>query len=920
MTLRRYSARLGRIDQDFLTPRLTGAATYDRISGYFTSSVLHLLQEPFSTVGRIRMVCNSDLNPADVAVAKVAEEQQRRRWHASKPEQHLMQAPPEMRERLRLLHAALVSGQVEIRVLPDKAFGFMHGKAGVITNGTKTAFMGSVNDTANAWSRNYELLWEDPTPDGVTWVQAEFDALWTHDLAVPLAQAVIDDLKRLAGRHELTLDEWRDLLNRDLAGGGHDLKEVTAPLIEAPLYTSETGLWPHQKAFVHQTVLAHSGPFRRARLLLADQVGLGKTLQLAVSAEIIALQGDEPVLIAVPKTLLGQWQAEMWDLLRVPSVRWDSGARAWVDERGLLTRGFRNCPRRIALVSSSWLSYLGEEAHEVFEQDYGLVILDEAHRARMTGTGKKRRPNNLYRAIRRLAGRSRSVLLATATPVQLELLEAHDLLQILAEGAPEVLGGPYSQWNMQVREGLELVVGRQTPPNSFMAIWPWYRSPVAQSRDAHGRLDPDLLDIRRSLGLRDGEYQAASQAYERLTGFELAQITGDFPRWVQEQNPYIRRIVMRTRQKLEEEGQLERIAVDLHGEKEAVPVSDEVARAYEIAEAVCDELGREGGLTGFARTALLRRISSSLEAGYISVSRMLRGESAVEVSEVEEDEEGAAAEPTSGMRAKLEELQWVLGRARTHDPKIRLAIELLDGAPAATRGQPDWRRDGCILFSQYLDTADAVARALSRHFPGIPVGLYTNEVQSGVYQDGVFQSCERQTLKEQVRDGALTLLVGTDAASEGLNLQRLSNLINIDLPWNPTRLEQRKGRIQRIGQKHATVRIYNMRYRGSIEDRVHQRLSERFGDITALFGLIPQVLEDHWVELAKANEQRVKVLLDYVGEAEKTTLLHPFERVNQQVPDLSHWDECTAVLKSAEAGAHLRQGWGTLGGQNRSES
>ncbi|WP_233554842.1 hypothetical protein [Deinococcus cavernae] len=128
-----------------------------------------------------------------------------------------------------------------------------------------------------------------------------------------------------------------------------------------------------------------------------------------------------------------------------------------------------------------------------------------------------------------------------------------------------------------------------------------------------------------------------------------------------------------------------------------------------------------------------------------------------------------------------------------------------------------------------------------------------------------------------------------------------------------------QGRIQRIGQKHSTVRIYNMRYQGSIEDRVHQRLSERFGDIAALFGLIPQVLEDHWVELAKAEEQRVKVLLDHVGEAEKTALLHPFERVHQQAVDLSHWDECTAVLKQAEAATHLEEAGRAYAGKNRFE-
>ena len=911
MTLKRFSARLGRIDEDFLTPRLTGASTYDRLSGYFTSSVLHLLQEPFSTVGRIRMVCNSDLNPSDVAVAKIAEEQQRRRWHASRPEVQLQQAPPEMRGRLRLLHAALLSGQVEIRVLPDEAFGFMHGKAGVITNGGKTAFMGSVNDTANAWSRNYELLWEDASLEGVAWVQAEFDALWNHPLAVPLARAVIDDLKRLAGRHDLTLQEWRDLLQEDLSGGGHDLKEVMAPLIEAPLYTSENGLWPHQKAFIHQTVLAHNGPFRRARLLLADQVGLGKTLQLAVSAQIIALQGEKPVLIAVPKTLLGQWQAEMWDLLRVPSARWETSVKGWVDERGRVTRGFRNCPRRIALVSSSWLAFLGDGPHEVFEQDYDLVILDEAHRARLSGKGKQRRQNNLYRAVRRLAARSRSVLLATATPVQLDLIEAHDLLQILAEGAPEVLGGPFSRWNTHTAEGLELAVGRQAPPESFMEQWGWYRSPVAQSRDAHGRLDADLLDIRRSLGLRDGEFEAGSDGYNRLSTVEERHITRGFPQWIRDQNPYIRRIVMRTRKSLEEQGQLERIDVDLQGDRadEAVPVGNEVARAYEIAEEICETLGRQFNLTGFAKTALLRRISSSLEAGYISVSRMMHGEAVITDEETEEDEEEITVETTDEMRRQLEELKWVLGRARAHDPKIKLAIDLLSGAAPVTRGQTDWLRDGCILFSQYLDTARVVARRISEHFPSVRVGLYTNEEQSGFYENGQFTGCARQELKEQVRDGTLTLLVGTDAASEGLNLQRLSNLINIDLPWNPTRLEQRKGRIQRIGQKHSTVRIYNMRYQGSIEDRVHQRLSERFGDIAALFGLIPQVLEDHWVEMAKAEEQRVKVLLDHVGEAEKTALLHPFERVHQQVPDLSHWDECTAVLKQAEAATHLEQGW-----------
>lgn len=75
------------------------------------------------------------------------------------------------------------------------------------------------------------------------------------------------------------------------------------------------------------------------------------------------------------------------------------------------------------------------------------------------------------------------------------------------------------------------------------------------------------------------------------------------------------------------------------------------------------------------------------------------------------------------------------------------------------------------------------------------------------------------------------MLVGTDAANEGLNLQTLSTLINLDLPWNPTRLEQRKGRIQRIGQLSPKVKIFNMRYKDSVEDKVHTVLSERLKNI-----------------------------------------------------------------------------------------
>jgi hypothetical protein len=146
------------------------------------------------------------------------------------------------------------------------------------------------------------------------------------------------------------------------------------------------------------------------------------------------------------------------------------------------------------------------------------------------------------------------------------------------------------------------------------------------------------------------------------------------------------------------------------------------------------------------------------------------------------------------------------------------------------------------------------------------------------------------------------LMLGTDAASEGLNLQRLARLINLDLPWNPTRLEQRKGRIQRIGQIHNTVHIYNMRYKDSVEDRVHELLSNRLQDIYSLFGQIPDVLEDAWVAMASGEKEQAKKIIDAVPQS------HPFEIRYADVEKID-WESCRKVLDRLEKKRILKKCW-----------
>ena len=168
-----------------------------------------------------------------------------------------------------------------------------------------------------------------------------------------------------------------------------------------------------------------------------------------------------------------------------------------------------------------------------------------------------------------------------------------------------------------------------------------------------------------------------------------------------------------------------------------------------------------------------------------------------------------------------------------------------------------------------VNLAEAVVQDIGRL--AVEIGIYAGDQRSWIMHNGVFTSAPRDLIKERVRKGEIRVLIGTDPASEGLNLQRLGTLINLDLPWNPSRLEQRNGRIQRIGQLRDTVDLYNLRYAGSVEDRVHELLSERLEHIANLFGQIPDILEDLWIDLALREVDAAKKTIDAVPKQ------HPFQ-------------------------------------------
>jgi superfamily II DNA or RNA helicase len=902
MTIQRFSSRRDRLDCSFLNPRLQDAQSYDRIAGYFSSSMLEVAGETLETVaGIVRVACNSDLDVRDVEAAKsAANYAMRREWCASEPEYKSHFAKP----RFERLYQFLRSGKMQVKVLPREKFGLVHGKAGVITlaDGRKTAFMGSINETYNAWKLNYELVWEDNSDEAVQWVQEEFNALWQHPLAVNLAEFVIEDVGRVAHRSVFpNIETWRQFPDRTI--------KVGAPIIETPIYRKEYGLWAHQKYFINLAFEAHQRP-DGARFILADMVGLGKTMQLAIAAMLMALYGDKPVLILVPKPLLLQWQDEMWNLLELPSAVWNG--KQWVDENGLEypaigASGIKQCPRRIGIVSQGLITRGTEAADYLKQMKYECVIVDEAHRARRENLGtdcekEKPAPNNLLAFLLELGSNTKSLLLATATPVQMYPVEAWDLLNVLAVGNESVLGNTWSYWR-NAEQALAMAMGRQDLPAEELDRWQWIRNPLPPASEGS-----DFTNIRRSLGLSDDKAVPSGDAWDKLRAPDkrsIQRLALDFAKY---HNPFIRFIVRRTREFLEttqdpETGEpyLPKVNVRLFGETDtdAIRLSPYLSEAYSIAEEFCQQLGQRMKGSGFLKTLLLRRVGSTIYAGLNTANKMLGNWE--DIDETDNDDDEAEEKPKSLTPTEREFLSRFVNALLAHqdnDPKYEIVWSLLL--------EEGWLDRGCIIFSQYFDSIQWLSQQLTQDLPkGEIIGIYAGGNKSGIMVDGEFTRLERNKIKEMVRQAEIRLMLGTDAASEGLNLQRLGSLINLDLPWNPTRLEQRKGRIQRIGQPRETVFIYNMRYKGSVEDRVHNLLSDRLAAIHQLFGQVPDILKTVWIDEALGNREKAKQTIAAIPQQ------HPFEFKYHQIQKVK-WESCEKVLDRSDRKQYLLQGWRSL--------
>jgi superfamily II DNA or RNA helicase len=545
--------------------------------------------------------------------------------------------------------------------------------------------------------------------------------------------------------------------------------------------TSNLDPLPHQIEAVYSKML----PRQPLRYLLADDPGAGKTIMAGLFCKELMIRGDvERCLVIAPGSLVEQWQDELWQKF---GLSFEILTREMI-ETSRSGNPFAEKPLLIARLDH--LSRNEDLQAKLEATDWDLVIMDEAHKLSAHYTGGEVKETKRYK-LGRLAGSvTRHLLLMTATPHAGIEEDFHLFLALLDadrfEGKPRGAIHAVDTSDMMrrlVKEKLLKFDGTPLFPErrSYTAIFP----------------------------LSDGE----ALLYKRVT--EYVQ---------------------------EEMGRAERLKAE--GE------------------------GRRGAVVGFALTTLQRRLASSPEAIFQSLVRRRRrleqriaderirkrgAEVAAEVGtptipsefrnaadddfdiddlpegELEELEEelvdqASAARTIAELEyeistlASLEEIARDV-RASGTDRKWEELASLLQDTPEMFDVHGDRRK--LIIFTEHRDTLNYLVDKLR--------SLVGREEAVVAIHGGLPREERRKVQEAFVNDKDVIVLVATDAAGEGINLQRAHLMVNYDLPWNPNRIEQRFGRVHRIGQQEV-CHLWNLVADDTREGAVFQRLFDKLDE------------------------------------------------------------------------------------------
>jgi superfamily II DNA or RNA helicase len=542
----------------------------------------------------------------------------------------------------------------------------------------------------------------------------------------------------------------------------------------------------------------------------------------------------------------------------------------------------------LAAASAQNASSAGSRRKLLEAPPYDLLIVDEAHHARRRGADpNKREPTKLLRLLDEVRARAhtRALWLLTATPMQVDPVELYDLLAHVADDM-EVVGTDYvhfERFYKQLGQPLKTVA------------WPYLARRVGRMPreldDAEQRL---LVNIERRVGAYDAEQirrigeaadpHAAAIALDEDARRELVA-------FIRQRGPvarYVLRHGRRTLRQYQAMWVLREPIAERSVTVRTVDFSVQESQLYAELDDMIDRLNAAHGTTqaaGFILTTYRRRLTSSWAATYASLKRRVDAEVAFaaglaeadataddELAEEVDDATGHAVDPRALVlsKAELDELRGFVDRLATmtaHDGKLDALLGDIDRARMS--GQP------IIVFTQYTDTLNHLRDRLITSY-GPELATYTGEGGRWYAKPEGEDRTTKQELVDAVRSAKVTVLLCTDAASEGLNLQAASKLINYDLPWNPMRVEQRIGRIDRIGQPAPVVEVVNYTIPGTVEEDVYRALAERIdlfdglvGELQPILGAVESSFKAIYRQPRSERVKAVKAQLDAIDARRK---------------------------------------------------
>ncbi len=554
---------------------------------------------------------------------------------------------------------------------------------------------------------------------------------------------------------------------------------------------------PHQLEAVYDYLLK----LARVRFLLADDAGAGKTIMSGLLIKELELRGlAERILIVCPANLAFQWQRELKE-------KFDSQFMVLKGQDLREQFGVNQWLERNRLITSLDLAKRGEILPGLRQVHWDLVIVDEAHRMSAADESHK---SLRYKLGELLRDTSDHMLMLTATPHKGDPLNFSLFLQLLdADVYADV---------KSIRQAMER---RRAPfylrrTKEAMVYFPERRiDGTWAAQSIFTKRIPHTVDFQID-GAEFGLYRDVTRFVKRESARAAAEDDDPRARAVCFlMSLYQRRLASST------------FAMRHSLENRARRLEEGLKRAQEAARQAPPDLPDPEELEEMEE-AERERLEAMFEAITLAGSA---DQVRQEVQELRRLALQAQAVENSGVEAKLTELKSLLQKEGFFDhPEQRL-----------------------LLFTEFRDTLDYLVDRLKTW--GFRVGFIHGSMKSGSRDE----PGTRLYVEQQFREGGIQILVATEAAGEGINLQVCNILFNYDIPWNPNRLEQRMGRIHRYGQRKDCL-IFNFVATNTIEGKVLQRLLEKLQEIRdaldddAVFNVVGEVLPAAHVE---------RVLRDY---------------------------------------------------------